>query len=67
MSVYLQVDAVHPEHEVSHHVEEAELLHSVQQEEPAGLTGLQQSLPGNRHSTLTPVNVISFLSSVSLL
>lgn len=67
MCINLQVDAVHPEHEVSHHVEEAELLHSVQQEEPAGLTSLQQALPGGRHSMFTPVNVISFLPSISLL
>ena len=67
MCINLQVDAIHPEHEVSHHVEEAELLHSVQQEEPAGLPGLQQALPGGRHSVFAPVNVIGFLPGVSLL
>lgn len=67
MCVNLKVDTIHPEHEVSHHVEEAELLHGVQQEEPAGLTSLEQALPGRSHGMFTPVNVISFLSSVSLL
>lgn len=67
MCVNLQVDTVHPEHEVSHHVEEAELLHGVQQEEPAGLTSLKQALPGRSHSMLTPMNVISFLPSIGLL
>lgn len=65
--IYLQIDTVHPEHQVSHHVEEAELLHSVQQEEPAGLTSLKQALPGRSHSIFTPVNVVRLLPSVSLL
>ncbi len=67
MCVNLQVDTVHPEHEVPHHVEEAELLHSVQQEDPAGLTRLEQALPGRSHSMFTPVNIIGFLPSIGLL
>ena len=67
MRVNLQVDSIHPEHEVSHHIEEAELLHGIQQEEPSSLTSLKQALPGRSHCTLTPVNVISFLPSISLL
>ena len=67
MCVNLQVHTVHPEHEVPHHVEEAELLHGVQQEEPAGLSSLEQALPSRRNSMFAPVNVISFLPSVGLL
>lgn len=65
--INLQVNTVHPEHEVSHRVEEAELLHGVLQQQSAGLTGLLQSLPGRAHSVLTPVNVISFFTSVGFL
>lgn len=67
MCINLQVDTVHPEHEVTHHVEEAELLYCVQQEDPAGLTSFQQTLPGRSHSMFTPVNVIRFLPSIGLL
>lgn len=63
----LQVDTVHPQHEVSHHVKEAKLLHRIKKEKPAGLTSLEQSLPGRGHSMFTPINVICFLTSISLL
>lgn len=67
VGVDLQVDAVHPQHEVAHHVEEAEFLHSVQQEEPACLTRLQQALPGGGDGVLAPVDVVGFLPGVGLL
>lgn len=37
---------LHPEHEVSNHAEEAELVPRVEQPHPASLTRLQQALPG---------------------
>lgn len=67
VGVDLQVDAVHPQHEVANHVEEAEFLHSVQQEEPACLTRLQQALPGSGDGVLAPVDVVGFLPGVGLL
>lgn len=67
MCINLQVHTIHPEHEVSHHVEEAEFLHGVQQEEPASLASLEQALPGRSHSMFASVNVIRFLTSVGLL
>ena len=67
MCINLEVDTIHPEHEVSHHVEEAEFLHCVQQEESASLTSLKQALPGRGHCMFTPVNVISFFSSIRFL
>lgn len=67
VGVDLQVDAVHPQHEVADHVEEAELLHSVQQEEPACLARLQQALPGGGDGVLAPVDVVGFLPGVGLL
>ena len=67
MGVHLQVDPVHPQHEVAHHVEEPELLHRVQQDEPARLTRLLQLLPGLSHRVLALLDVLCFLPCVRLL
>lgn len=39
-------DVLHPQHEVAHHAEEAELVSGVDQLHPPALSRLQQVLPG---------------------
>lgn len=57
-------DVLHPEHEVTHHTEEAELVSGVQQSRPPALAGLQQTPPGLQHLALTPLDVVRFVSSI---
>lgn len=42
-------DVVHPQHQVPHHAEEAELVSRVHQLQPATFSCFQQVLPGLQH------------------
>lgn len=60
-------DILHPQHEVPHHAEEAELVPCVHQPHPAALTGVQQGLPGLQDLVLPLLDVISLVTRVGCL
>lgn len=57
-------DVLHPEHEVTHHTEEAELVSGIQQSCPSALAGFQKTPPGLQNLALTPLDVVGFVSSI---
>lgn len=60
-------DILHPQHEVPHHAEEAELVPRVHQPHSATLTGVQQGLPGLQDLVLPLLDVISLVTRVGCL
>lgn len=60
-------DILHPQHEVTHHAEEAELVPRVHQPHPAALAGIQQGLPGFQDLVLPLLDVVSLVTCIGCL
>ena len=58
---------VHPQHQVSDHAEETELVPGVDEAEPASVAGLQQAPPGLQHLALPSLDIVRFVAGVSRL
>lgn len=57
-------DVLHPEHEVTHHVEEAELVSRVEQTRPPPFTGFQKVPPCVQDFALPPLNIVSLIAGI---